>query len=504
MEPKEVLDTYSLDDLQKLKLLAEIQKLKKEELHIKNATEATDDFQKTKLTAEVEKLKAETQQLKKPWFRQPQFLNLFVTLSIPILTLLATFYFGGGKAYLDAQKENIAAQNTKLDFEKGRLQLQVNKLVDDSIRLFSNYKNDSLSLIERIKPLQDELDASQQEIVDVNKQIKNKAAELQGLRKTLPIETLIGYLTNKGDLLNVLDDYKNIETLISKLKNLEAGSTIFTHLKKVVGDTSTSPLSKSVLLAAMHLSNNKPYWREKLDSAIDSFTKDFVITGNASLGLINSYSYLIHLNFWPPAEIHHNNKVVVSSILKHSKMFNTNFDILSSPNSSGYSRIWGLSNANDLLTLMNVSNEFANPDLKSKTKIDEFLDPEKDPETFFDFLKAYRLTLKSSFRSINFLGYRESIFKFYKKAYLGFVCQILNEKNDLDFQNIFTSSSSWDNTYNPDFILFSQSISSDFRKNREAWLNWMNNNAEVFSHLTEPNFETYRANPQLFVRENKE
>ncbi|MVN23340.1 hypothetical protein [Mucilaginibacter arboris] len=110
----------TLEDLQKEKLQAEIEKIKKETNQIKlsDSTKQTVDakLEQDKIKAEIEKLKEETALIKKPWYSQPSFLNLLVSFSVPILSLLAAYYLAGGKEYFDAKTMNL--QNQQHDIEQ--------------------------------------------------------------------------------------------------------------------------------------------------------------------------------------------------------------------------------------------------------------------------------------------------------------------------------------------------------------------------------------------------
>ncbi|MDP9077753.1 MAG: DUF3450 domain-containing protein [Bacteroidota bacterium] len=123
----------TLEDLQKEKLLAEIEKLRQETEQIKNAGPSIEnlELQNQKAKAEIEKLRSETDQIKKPWYLQTSFLSIIVTILVPILTIVIAYFFGGGKDYFDAK-------NTQLQNHRDSL--------NASIRLFANRK-DSLGKV---------------------------------------------------------------------------------------------------------------------------------------------------------------------------------------------------------------------------------------------------------------------------------------------------------------------------------------------------------------------
>src|ERR1700748_3614960 len=131
----------TLDDLQREKLLAEIEKIKSETS--KTQQDILNQFStQQKTQEEINKLQQETKLLKKPWFRQASFLNLLVSFSVPILTLLAAYFLGGGKEYFDAQTLNL--QNQKRDLEQEVQKFKEKKDSLNSINISLSKENNSL------------------------------------------------------------------------------------------------------------------------------------------------------------------------------------------------------------------------------------------------------------------------------------------------------------------------------------------------------------------------
>ena len=130
----------SLEDLEKEKLIAEIERIRQETENLKLSKEIPPqnnaELERKKLEAEIDKITQETAQIKKPWFVQTSFLNLLVSILIPILTIVLAYFFGGGKEYFDAQK-------LKLETDKELLTMDKSKLTD-SIKIF-NSRKDSLN-----------------------------------------------------------------------------------------------------------------------------------------------------------------------------------------------------------------------------------------------------------------------------------------------------------------------------------------------------------------------
>lgn len=150
-DPKEKPVGRTIEDLQKEKLEAEIEKIREETHQIRLRTPVAsgteDDIAREKLRAEVEKLKQETAIIRRAWYRQPSFFNLVVTLSVPVVSILAAYFLGGGKEYFDAKTISLQNQRHDLELQVKEFEERRDSLSRTNMRLTAAILQDSLRIL---------------------------------------------------------------------------------------------------------------------------------------------------------------------------------------------------------------------------------------------------------------------------------------------------------------------------------------------------------------------
>jgi len=278
----------TIDELQREKLEAEIQKLKEEAEQIRvtysEKRNSNKDLDKDKLEAEIAKLKEETALIKKPWHSQPSFLSLIVSFSVPILSIVAAYFFGGGKEYFDAK--TISLQNERHDLEeevaefKGRrdslnkvnislvssnkqLMAESKGLQLDTLRLGNTVRGNSekLVLYERDKRnylLQINSLSSQKQ--NLNEQIQQKNRDLVQSSFKENFAKLVGI----KEYYNLSINSTYFSGLLNAIKEGGEFQSEYINIIKNTIDTCTRLQLKAVLQALMYSYSYDPRWKTAL------------------------------------------------------------------------------------------------------------------------------------------------------------------------------------------------------------------------------------------------
>jgi cell division protein FtsB len=80
------------------------------------------DLKRKKLEAEIAKIESETNDVKKSFFRKPNFWSMLFSLMVPIISFFAYYFWGGGKQLFDLKSEQLKWEQTKLSRKNDSLE----------------------------------------------------------------------------------------------------------------------------------------------------------------------------------------------------------------------------------------------------------------------------------------------------------------------------------------------------------------------------------------------
>jgi len=319
----------SIEELQKEKLQAEINKINEESAQIKRSELNTNSdlkrLEEEKLNAEIKKIQEETLQLNKPFIKQGSFWGLIVSVFIPIMTIVLTYFFGGGKAYFDAQTNLIAAGNKNLEYDKKVLSAQVASLHQDSARLFENHYKDSVFLFE--KHYKDSL-SLEKDKSEIKKQIENNTSKLASVtaalaRKEEEVAKSSFYLLWKRLLLDP-DYLMNARPLIDTINGSKYRSKYISTLE-LSCDTTRSFALKGILQFTLYALTKEEKWRTGFIKTATDICDEINKKEDSNPGKYTQFWYAFQ---WLPYDQTENKKIEIAQLLLTSikSIHNNNTD----------------------------------------------------------------------------------------------------------------------------------------------------------------------------------
>lgn len=214
--------------------------------------ESMEDLDKRKKLAEIEKITTETKELKKCFLRKFQFWGIVT----PIFAALFAYCFAGGKEFIDAKREHLAVEKDLLLFDSKKLEERVNNFRIDSIKL--SHSNDSLKQANSF----------------LRKQNKQFAADT--IKKKF--ETIFAEMDSNGTNFNPytnLITYNHLKRILSETNNEEINVIINDY----INDTRTSLNTKLCCLIATYKVTGNRKWYEMFNSNLKS-NIDFFLKSN--------------------------------------------------------------------------------------------------------------------------------------------------------------------------------------------------------------------------------
>jgi len=460
---------------------------------------AIEELQKTKLEAEIIKLKEETKQIKKPWICQPSFLSSLVPVLVPVITILAAYYFGGGKQFFDLQKLN-------LEYDKKILSSQVDSFRKDTVGLRNRYLKaskllmfehlkDSIRLNDKLSEINNQLFIKTAELKKEDQRLKLNDDELKSEKVVIPIDTKIEELLSERFMYGALSgDYYNYDKLIKIIKVSKDRVRLMTYFQNRINDKKTQVLTKAFISSLAYFSFGDKHWKLILFEILNKNMVDDIIGNVNSDDKAYNYAAILQSKYWSKSELHDNNKFIIASVLKQV-------------DSHSYEENMG----EFLLLVLTKDREYDKSSFPLKLTLtektildykllDTLMEPDKDKDAFFDFLTAYRkMTFTKKFIFAGDYSMHEK-FENVFNAYL--TEQLINAKDDEDRYRIMYE---YDKVINLKTSFLSKEENplnrGSLAKKIKGWMTWHENNKDLCKRLMEPEFRTYKNDVTLFMKD---
>lgn len=314
--------------------------------------QSRDDLERLKIKAEIDKIKAEESkvaleeaEIRKPWYRQSSFLNLLITVLLPVVTITAGYFLGGGKDFFDAQKERLEYQKEKLQDDIARDSSYRKKLITENdsiaqrserIRAENEAMKSSSVLLELRK---EELEKSNHALAGKFTELSNKNESIEKANQELTDQTtslkaerdiFFSEAKTKGDSLefqkyitplitalneyfrpNLLNLYHQVtcfdDDYFSKVHGLlKDGQKLAEKIAVCESFMANENLwvpKKVGLLHSMYSATTDPIFKQRFDELLESSfrgleAKDIIERSQS----VDTYSYFTTLKSWPDEE----------------------------------------------------------------------------------------------------------------------------------------------------------------------------------------------------------
>jgi len=350
-----------------------------------------DELQRNKLKAEIAKIELETKQIRRPLLLQPAILSVLTSFSVPIIIFLLAFYVGGGKQYFDAQKLN-------LEYDKKRLESEVNDFRKDTLGLNKKYSRLASRL--RTEHIQDSLKL-RIKLDHINSLLSEKGRKLYVLNESIrDAKAVLPSQTIMDDFLKQHRLYENFnlefyyDHLILFLRAVKDRERLQKYFKGLVADRSVPLIKRGFTAMSMYFAYKSPYWRDEFETIIqENLTKEVMKDKSQALLQVDGISFLLHSKYWSAKELHENNKMVIREVSKALVINKRNdrslcYLLLSTINRDDNYYL------NRYFSKGQVVRSPAHDKMLAYKMADLLMEPASAPATFITFLKAVKVLWK--------------------------------------------------------------------------------------------------------------
>jgi hypothetical protein len=442
------------------------------------------DFEKLKLRAEIRKIEADESKLRfeeevmrRPWFKQTTFLNLLITILIPLLTILLGYYFGG-KEYFDAEKRNLDADNKLLEYRKEKLQDDIKK---DSInRNKLRAENKNLKLENEKSSAESEKFHEKVILLETHsrtltKSIGKKTDSLNLLR----LSEFQAYLTEFFKLDPTGQDGfwcytdRPFSNLLDNLK-IKADRDKIEISKLKVGDEHLSSIKRCALISALYaVTQDTHYYElfsENISKDLDDCNRTLACTNSSNA--ITTYNYLVNASYWSERQ-----RKQLKSILLRKMTIGKVFSY-PPPLAIDY--------------IIYSKCEAAKADVEYSTSSD------RSPEDLLNLLAVLRKSYTgigndSIPNSAPFFQSNYCVFDFSPMVFLCYASYLIDEKQIPEDQVLSNYAASKEISLK---IFFKKYLSTPLQIKQ-----FVKDNQDTYNHLMELDFSTYKSNLTLIKSE---
>jgi len=469
---------------------------------------SVEELQKIKLNVEIAKLQEETNQIKKPWFRQPTFLSVLASITVPILTLVLAYFFGGGKEYFDAQRLN-------LEYDKKILSGQVDQFKKDTIgldkkyaiaakKLLKDHIKDSLRLSEKLADATIKLNSKERSLNSVTKQLDSSLVKLKYDKAIYSAETIINQFI-KGNGLWSARGMSEFDQLITYLKQTKERRAVLDYFKTLTDDINQPVLTRCTILEVTFFAYGDDSWKQKFLKVIDNNIIKEINTDTSVRSIeVESFLTLLHRKEWSAVELHDNNKFIVNKVLDVFPSYKGNFDRLSELLMGVIDQDFEYLQRRRSYMTSNYQILFP-PRLYYKLA-DTLMEPSNDSETFINLLVACRMfwhrkSLTIGERMSNLSEKFENIFTAFlsEKAF-----GLTNPEDRYNLINNYYNflHPNFLNAFNTTIEMTSTHVdTNEFKKEIDSLASWRKAHLHLCERLNEKNLQTYRSNINLLIND---